>query len=104
MSSSIRLQCAVVQFSLTRLCKQLTEHQRIGDVNADAHHNVVFEQFWHRSESVPFLTKPGILALLRNRLRLCDVTSPGGLAISVGMVFDFRHCSTDRSLFLDSIS
>ena len=76
----------------------------MGDVNADAHHTVVFEQFCHKSESVPFLTKPGILALLRNRLRLCDVTlSMSSLLVVLrhlsGMVFDFRHCSTDGSLF-----
>ena len=40
-----------------------------------------------------FLTKPGIFALLRNRLRLNDVTlsmfSPGGLTWSVGMLSIF---------------
>ena len=50
MSFSIHLQCVVVQFSLTRLCKQLTEHLRMGDVSADAHPSVVFELFWHKSE------------------------------------------------------
>ena len=50
MSSSIHIPCAVVHFSLTRLCKQLTEHQRIGDVSADTHPLVVFELFWHKSE------------------------------------------------------
>ena len=50
MSSSIHLQCVVDQFSLTRLCKQLTEHQRMGDVSADAHPSVVLELFLHKSE------------------------------------------------------
>ena len=50
MSSSIHLQCAVVQFSLTPICKQLTEHQRMGDVGADTHPSVVFELYWHKSE------------------------------------------------------
>ena len=76
MSSSIHLQCVVVQFSLTRLCKQLTEPQRfgIGSVSADAHPSVVFELFLAQIRvPVVFLTKPGILALLRNRIRLNDV-------------------------------
>ena len=45
-----------------------------------------------------FLTKPYILALLRNRLRLTDVilsmsSFPGGLTFSVGMmsIFDTTH-------------
>ena len=75
MSSSIHLQCAVAQFRLTRLCKQLTEHKRIGDVSADAHHTVVFELFLSQIRvPVAFLFKPGILAMLRHRLRLNDVT------------------------------
>ena len=75
MSSSIHLQCVVVQFSLTHLCKQLTEHQPIGDVSEDAHPSVVFELFWHKSEFPGhFLPSKGILDLLRNRLRLNDVT------------------------------
>ena len=74
MLSTIHLQCVVVQFSLTRLCKQLTEHQRIGDISADAHPSVVFETFFAQIQvPVAFLTKPGNLALLRNRLRLNDV-------------------------------
>ena len=74
MSSSIHLQCVVVQFSLTRLCKQLTEPQRIGNVSADAHPSVVFELFLAQIRvPVAFPTKPDILALLRNRLRLNDV-------------------------------
>ena len=45
------------------------------DVSADAHPSVVFELFLAQIRvSVAFLTKPGILALLRNRLRLNDVT------------------------------
>ena len=75
MSSSTHLQCAVAQFSLTRLCKQLTEHKRIGDVSADAHHTVVFELFLSQIRvPVTFLSKPGILAMLRHRLCLNDVT------------------------------
>ena len=43
----------------------------MGDVSADAHPSVVFEFFGHKSE----FPKPGIqLALLKNRLRLNDVT------------------------------
>ena len=68
MSSSTHLQCAVVQFSLTRLCKQLTVHQSMGDVSADAHPSAEF--FFAQIR----VGKPGILALLRNRLRLNDVT------------------------------
>ena len=45
MSSSIHLQYVVVQFSLGRLSEQLTGHQRMGDVIADGHPSVVFEQF-----------------------------------------------------------
>ena len=47
----------------------------MGDISADAHPLVVFELFWHKSEILwHFLTKPDILALLRNRLCLNDVT------------------------------
>ena len=47
----------------------------MGDVSVDAHPSVVFELFLAQIR-VPgaFLIKPGILALLRNRLRLNDVT------------------------------
>ena len=46
----------------------------MGDVSADAHPSVVFELFWAQIRvPVAFLTMPGILALLRNRLRLNDV-------------------------------
>ena len=75
MSSTLHLQCVVVQFSLTLLSKQLMEHQRMGDVSADAHPSVVFELFLAQIRvPVAFLTKSGILALLTNRLRLNDVT------------------------------
>ena len=48
----------------------------MGDVSADAHPSVVFELFLAQIRvSVAFLTKPGILALITNRLRLNDVTS-----------------------------
>ena len=47
----------------------------MGDVSADAHPSVVFELFWHKSEFLlAFLSKPDILALLRNRIRLNDFT------------------------------
>ena len=47
----------------------------MGDVSADAHPSVVFELFLaHIRVPVAFLTKLGILALLRKRLRLNDVT------------------------------
>ena len=75
MSSTIQLQCVVVQFSLICLCKQLTEHQRMGDVSADTHPSVIFKLFLAQIRvPVAFLTKPSILAMLRNRLRLNDVT------------------------------
>ena len=45
MSSCIHLQCVVLQFSLELLCKQLTEHQRMGNVSADANPSFVFEIF-----------------------------------------------------------
>ena len=71
----IHLLCVVVQLSLTRLCKQLTEHKGMGDVSADAHPSVGFELFFAQIRVLfAFLTKPGILALLRNRIRLNDVT------------------------------
>ena len=49
----------------------------MGDVSANAHPSAVCELFFFSSQirvPVAFLTKPGILALLRNRLRLNDVT------------------------------
>ena len=47
----------------------------MGDVSADAHLSVVFELFLAQIlVPVASLTKPGILALLRNRLRLNYVT------------------------------
>ena len=47
----------------------------MGDVSADAHPSVVFQLFLaHIRVPVTFFTKPGIFALLRNRLRLNDVT------------------------------
>ena len=46
----------------------------MGDVSADAHPSVVFELFCTNRVPVAFFTKPGILALLRNRFRLNDVT------------------------------
>ena len=47
----------------------------MGDVSADAHPSVVFELFLAQIRvPVAFLTKPGILAMLRNRLRLNDIT------------------------------
>ena len=91
----------MVQSSLTRLCKQLKEHQRMGDGSANAHPSVVFELFCQKSEFPwHFLSNQGILALLRNRLRLNDVISsmcqsPGGLTWSVGMMSIF-----DLPLFL----
>ena len=61
MSSSIHLQCVVFQFSLTCLCKQLTEHQRMGNVSADAHPSVVFELLLAQIRvAKEFLTKPGM--------------------------------------------
>ena len=75
MSFSIHLQCVVIQFNLACLCKQLTEHQRMGDVSAELHPSVLFELFLHKSEfPLAFLTKPGILDLQRNRLHLNDTT------------------------------
>ena len=45
------------------------------DVSADANPSVVFELFLVQIRvPVAFLTKPGILTLLRNRLHLNDVT------------------------------
>ena len=47
----------------------------MGDVSADARPSVIFELFLSQIRvPVAFLTKPCILALLRNRLRLNDVT------------------------------
>ena len=47
----------------------------MGEVSADAHPSVVFEMFLAQIRvPVAFLTMPGILALLRTRLRLNDVT------------------------------
>ena len=47
----------------------------MGDVSADMHLSVIFGLFLAQVRvPVAFLTKPGILALLRNRLRLNDVT------------------------------
>ena len=47
----------------------------MGDVSADVHPSVVFELFLAQIRvPIAFLTKLGILALLRNRLRLNDVT------------------------------
>ena len=74
MPSSIHLQCVLVQFSLTRLCKQLKEHQRMGDVSTDAHPSVVFELFLHKSEFPWHFLPSQLFFLLRNRLRLEDVT------------------------------
>ena len=74
MSSSIHLHCVVVQFSLARLFKQLTEHQRMGDVSPDAHPSVALDCLAQIRVPVEFLTKPSILALVRNRLRLNDIT------------------------------
>ena len=46
-----------------------------GDVRVGAHHSVVFELFLAQIRvPVVFLTKPGILVLISNRLRLGDVT------------------------------
>ena len=44
------------------------------DVNADVHPSVVFELFGTNPGSRGIFTKPSILALLRNRLRLNYVT------------------------------
>ena len=47
----------------------------MGDVSADTHPSVFFKLFLAQIRvPVAFLTKPGILAMLRNRLRLNDVT------------------------------
>ena len=47
----------------------------MGNVCVGAHHTDVFKLFWHKSEfQLRFFTKPGILVLPRNRLRLDDVT------------------------------
>ena len=47
----------------------------MGDVSAGEQHSVVFELFLAQIRvPVAFLTKPGIFALLRNLLRLNDVT------------------------------
>ena len=47
----------------------------MGDVSTDAHPSAVFELFLQNIRVlVASLTKPGILALLRSRLRLNDVT------------------------------
>ena len=47
----------------------------MGDVSADAHPSVIFKLFWAQIlVTGAFRIKPGILALLRNRLRLNDVT------------------------------
>ena len=46
----------------------------MGDVSADARPSVVINCFEQIRVPVAFLTKLGILALLRNRLRLNDVT------------------------------
>ena len=48
----------------------------MGHVSADAHPSAVIELFFFSQIRVleVFLTKPGILALLRNRLHLNDVT------------------------------
>ena len=73
MSSSIHLQFVVVHFSLTRLCKQLTEHQRMG-VSAAHTLQSSLNCFGTNPNSRAFLSKQCILALLRNLLRLNGVT------------------------------
>ena len=77
----------------------------MGDVSVEAHHAVIFELFWHKSE-FPWhcLTKPGILALLRNRLRLNDVTLSMSSPLVVSRdrsacfsIFDTVHLTDLRS-------
>ena len=67
-SSSIHLQCVVAQSSLTRLCKTVNGTPMYGrrylSLNCLAQIRV----------PAAFLTKPGILVLLRYRLRLNDAT------------------------------
>ena len=47
----------------------------MGDVSEDAHPSIVFELFFAQIRvPLAFLTKQSILVLLRNRLRLNDVT------------------------------
>ena len=74
MSSSIHLQRVVVQFSLTRLCKVLTVHQRLGDVSADAHPSVAFELFGTNPSSRGISYQARYSCSAKNRLRLNDVT------------------------------
>ena len=72
MSSSIHLQCIVVQFSLTVTVTGTPTYGR------RQRRRVPFSRLCTILAQIrapgPFLTKPGILALLRNRLRLNDVT------------------------------
>ena len=67
----------------------------MGDVSADEHPSVVFELFLAQIR-VPtaFLTKPGILFLLRNRLPLNDVI----LSMS-SLLVALRDLSTWFSIF-----
>ena len=67
----------------------------MGDVSADAHPSVVFELFLAQIRFPgAFLTKPGIFAPLRNRLRLNNVT----LSISSLLVV-LRDLSAPVSIF-----
>ena len=70
MSSSIHLQYGVASLVSDVYAKQLKGRQRMGDVSLVAHH------LSHRWTvlSLEFLTKSGILVLLRIRIRLDDVT------------------------------
>ena len=67
----------------------------MGDVSADAHPSVIFKLFLaHIRVPVAFLTKLGILAMLRNRLHLNDVT----LSMS-SLLMVLRDLSTWFSIF-----
>ena len=74
MSSSKHLQCVVAQSSLTRLCKTVKGAPANGWRQRDC---AALSRFWtvlsQNRVPVIFLTKLGILVLLRKRLRMDDV-------------------------------
>ena len=67
----------------------------MGDVSADAHPSVVLELFLAQIRvPVVFLTKLCILALLRNRLRLNDVTLDTAHLTDLGSKTGYRRLTS----------
>ena len=67
----------------------------MGDVSADAHPSDVFELFLTQIRvPVVFLTKPCVLALLRNRLRLNDVTLDTAHLTDLGSKTGYRRLTS----------